>query len=171
MKTFLKSILTILVFISTLHPAQDGLIPIHRYFSKEDKDHFYTKKTDVKKKWKSQGIEFYAYANPVEGTVPIYRYYDKEDKDHFYTKKADVKKKWKSQGIEFYAYANPVEGTVPIYRYYDKDDKDHYYTKKADVAKKWKSQGIEFYAYTSLEAYELFLMKQEERRLKEEEAA
>ena len=104
MKTFLKSILTILVFISTLLPAQDGLIPIHRYFSKEDKDHFYTKKTDVKKKWKSQGIEFYAYANPVEGTVPIYRYYDKDDKDHFYTKKADVKKKWKSQGVEFYAF-------------------------------------------------------------------
>ena len=61
MKTFLKSILTILVFTLTLLPAQDGLIPIHRYFSKADKDHFYTKKADVAKKWKSQGVEFYAF--------------------------------------------------------------------------------------------------------------
>jgi len=50
------------------------LIPIHRYFSKADKDHFYTKKADVAKKWKSQGVEFYAYPEQAEGTIPLYRF-------------------------------------------------------------------------------------------------
>ena len=62
----------------------DRLVPIYRYYHKDNKDHFYTKNANPKsKKWTHQGIEFYAYTEKVHGTVPIYRYYHKDNKDHF----------------------------------------------------------------------------------------
>ena len=61
MKFSFKSILTILVFTLSLLPAQEDLVPIYRFYSEKNKDHFYTKNASPKGTWKSQGIEFYAY--------------------------------------------------------------------------------------------------------------
>tara|TARA_B110000438_G_scaffold271381_1_gene289216 strand:+ start:181 stop:1653 length:1473 start_codon:yes stop_codon:yes gene_type:complete len=122
-----------------------GLIPIHRFYHKANKDHFYTKNPNPKGKWTNQGIEFYAYPEKVSGTVPIYRFYHKANKDHFYKKNPKPKGKWKAQGIEFYAYPNEKDGFVPIYRFYHKENKDHFYTKNPKPKGKWKAQGIEFY--------------------------
>ena len=127
--------------------ADNELVPIYRYYSQKDRDHYYAKKTDVAKKWTREGIEFYAFPDQVEGTVPINRYYSKKDKDHFYAKKTDVASKWTRQGVEFYAFPDPVEGSIPIYRFYDKKNKDHFYTKDPNPKGNWTPQGIEFYAY------------------------
>ena len=37
------------------------LVPIYRFYHKENKDHFYTKNSNPKGDWKTQGIEFYAF--------------------------------------------------------------------------------------------------------------
>ena len=84
--------------------ALDELVPVYRFYHKNNKDHFYTKNSNPKGDWKHQGIEFYAYPSQNEGTVPIYRFYHKNNKDHFYTKNSNPKGDWKHQGIEFYAY-------------------------------------------------------------------
>ena len=142
----MKYLVSILMVISSLF-ADNELVPIYRYYSQKDRDHYYAKKTDVAKKWTREGIEFYAFPDQVEGTVPINRYYSKKDKDHFYAKKTDVASKWTRQGVEFYAFPDPVEGTIPIHRFYDKKNKDHFYTKDPNPKGNWTPQGIEFYAY------------------------
>ena len=130
----------------------EKLIPIYRFYHKENKDHFYTKNPNPKGKWKSQGIGFYAYKEQAPGTEPIYRYYSKPNKNHFYTRNSNPKNpksgKWKHQGIEWYAYLEPVIGTVPIHRFYRSDHKDHFYTKNRKQKKVWKWKRAEFYAIT-----------------------
>ena len=41
--------------------ALDELVPVYRFYHKNNKDHFYTKNSNPKGDWKHQGIEFYAY--------------------------------------------------------------------------------------------------------------
>ena len=40
--------------------TKSNIVPIYRFYHKENKDHFYTKNKSPKGKWKAQGIEFYA---------------------------------------------------------------------------------------------------------------
>ena len=65
----------------------EELVPVYRYYKKDNKKHRYSTSEEIMGKWKLERIEFYAYANPMEETVPIYRYYDKEGRDHLYTAK------------------------------------------------------------------------------------
>ena len=127
--------------------TKSNIVPIYRFYHKENKDHFYTKNKSPKGKWKAQGIEFYANKYFIEGTVPIYRFYHEKNKDHFYTKNSLPKGKWTQQGPEFYAYKDSIKGTVPIYRFYHEKNKDHFYTKNKSPKGSWKTQGAEFYAY------------------------
>ena len=127
--------------------TKSNIVPIYRFYHKENKDHFYTKNKSPKGKWKAQGIEFYGFKYFIEGTVPIYRFYHKKNKDHFYTKNKSPKGKWTPQGPEFYAYKDSIKGTVPIYRFYHEKNKDHFYTKNKSPNGNWKTQGPEFYAY------------------------
>ena len=75
MKLLLNTLIIVLALTNILS-AQEGLVPIYRYYHKKHKDHFYTKESSVKSTYTPQGIEFYAYPDQKEGTVPIYRYYN-----------------------------------------------------------------------------------------------
>ena len=49
---------------TSITKAIESAVPIYRFYHKKNKDHFYTKNSDPKGKWKKQGIEFYAYPSP-----------------------------------------------------------------------------------------------------------
>jgi len=83
--------------IFTHHHA--GLVPVHRYYNKSCKDHFYTTDggemgtTEIGKigyhDYEYEGVVGYCSPSEFFGSVPVFRYYNAATKDHFYTTNAD----------------------------------------------------------------------------------
>ncbi|MDM8543794.1 hypothetical protein QUF90_22185 [Desulfococcaceae bacterium HSG9] len=102
--------------------AQEGLLPVYRFYSELLKSHFFT--TDANEKdtliatftddvWRYEGIAWYVHTNFQEGTLPVYRFYSDTLKSHFYTRDENEKNViiatfpvdiWRYEGIAYYAY-------------------------------------------------------------------
>ncbi len=102
--------------------AQEGLLPVYRFYSAFLKSHFFT--TDANEKdtiiatfpvdvWRYEGIAWYVHTTYHEGTLPVYRFYSDALKSHFYTRDENEKNViiatfpvdiWNYEGIAYYAY-------------------------------------------------------------------
>lgn len=151
-----------------------GLGPVYRFWSPQQRRHFYTISGQERDKlvkqyfdtWTYEGIAFYAfYENSRTGLSPVYRFWSRKTSSHVWTTSETERDKliaagdavWAYEGVVFYAYAPsaaPV-GTTPVYRLWsnslarhfytmDEDEKDELLTESPNV---WVLEGIAFYAY------------------------
>lgn len=154
---------------------EEGLVPLHRYYSPSNKDTLYTiDESEIglgvigskqKNGYVYNGIEAYVYKEQRNNTIPLYRYYCPIRKNSFYTTDPDelgigvvgkfVKLGYKYKGIEAYVYSTKTDKTVPLYRYYNSNIKNHFYTidpnelgigELGDIVK-------HNYQYTGIQAY------------------
>ncbi len=93
--------------------AAAGRVPVYRYFSNFNGDHFYTANAAELGGggggYVLEGIAFYVYPSAVAGSVPVYRYFNAALGDHFYTKNPNefvntALTGYVLEGIAFYAY-------------------------------------------------------------------
>jgi len=129
--------------------SDTALVPVHMFYHKSDKDHFYSTDRKRKKVWKHKGVAFQAFSDSTLGTVPIYEFYHKGDKNHFYSTDRKRKKVWKYKSVAFWAFPDSVVGSIPVYQFYHKGDKDHFYSTDRKRKKVWKYEGVAFWAKES----------------------
>ncbi len=104
------------------HP---NLAPVHRFWSAQLADHFYTIDEAEKNKlmsqsagvWTYEGIAFYAWPDGRQppGTCPVYRFWSSVTTSHFYTADESEKARllqdpshlWTYEGIAWHAYSLP----------------------------------------------------------------
>lgn len=128
---------------------QDIPVNIYGFYSRKDRDHYYSKANQIPNNYDPEGIPFKAFSYPALNTVPIYMYYSEKDKDHYYSQSNQIPKNYKAEGIEFYAYPNQqlsLNGAVSVYMFYSKGDKDHYYSQSSETPRNFAFEKIEFYA-------------------------
>jgi hypothetical protein len=94
------------------------LVPVYRYWSKRDGDHFYT--TDANEKgagYVAEGISGYVFKTQVAGTKAIYRSYKADITSHYYSTVDDATNYgYANEGILGYAFADEVAGSLPWFR-------------------------------------------------------
>ena len=164
--------------------GSDEPLPIHRFYSKAYKGHFFTISEEEKEdliahnpNWKYEGVAYQAYTNEAAGTTALFRFYSKGYRGHFFTIDADeaeaVKRNrnWKYEGIAYYVYPEEVEGSVPVFRFWSKRYRHHFYTtneeEKEDLRAhnpNWKYEGIAFYALPAEETGREAIRSASERR-------
>ena len=147
-----------------------ALFPVHRFYSKNYKGHFYTIDEAEKNSliatnpnWKYEGIAYYAYTEQTSGTVPLYRFYSKAYRGHFFTiDEAEMQTvrntnpNWKYEGVAYYVRPTTATGASPIYRFWSKGYRHHFYTMDyeemvtlRDTNPNWKYETVAFYAWSS----------------------
>ena len=146
--------------------GSDEPLPVHRFYSKGYKGHFFTidekekqNLIDTNPNWRYEGTAYQAFTNEASGTTALYRFYSKGYRGHFFTIDADeaetvkTNPNWKYEGIAYYVYPDEVEGSVPVFRFWSKGYRHHFYTtneeEKEDIRlhnPNWKYEGIAFYA-------------------------
>jgi sugar lactone lactonase YvrE len=71
-----------------------GLRPVYRFWSKQNKAHFYTASRAERDKlidtytdfqWKYEGVAYYVYEDSFSASAPVYRFYSKQNRAHFFT--------------------------------------------------------------------------------------
>ena len=142
-----------------------------RFYSKTNKDHFYTMYDSEKESLINSGSS-YKYEGPgwlvltekTSDSVTVYRFYNEKDKDHFYTisvaERDQLIEKYKAgksnYKYEYVGWYTPKKSGVPLYRFYNAVDKDHFYTtsaaEKADLEAKYKA-GKTNYKYEGIAWY------------------
>ncbi len=114
-----------------------GTIPLHRYYSVAEKNHFYT--TNVKKYgkrkngYKYERIQCYVFPTKQGQTVPLFCFYSAKNGDHYYTiskyRAMELEKDYLFKGIVGYVYPFKAEAfVVPLYCYWSEKRKDHFYS-------------------------------------------
>ncbi len=120
--------------VSAYASPQPGTVPLYRYRSSSNPDHFFTTNFDElgngNDDYIAEGIQCYVFASPQPGTVPLYRY--RGGPDHFYTtdfnELGNGREGYISEGIQCYVFASQQPGTVPLYRYRNNQYQGHFYT-------------------------------------------
>ena len=142
-----------------------------RFYSKTNKDHFYTMYDSEKESlissgssYKYEGPGWMVLTEPTTDSVTVYRFYNEKDKDHFYTisvaERDQLIAKYKAgksnYKYEYVGWYTPKKSGVPLYRFYNAVDKDHFYTtstaEKADLEAKYKA-GKTNYKYEGIAWY------------------
>ncbi len=113
-------------------PTDDGLAPVHRFWSASSGAHFYTLDEAEKDKlidsyagiWTYEGIAFYAYAPGRQpgGTMPVHRFWSGALRTHFYTTSDTERFKlvsgyagaWDYESPAWYAYPAQTATAVAI---------------------------------------------------------
>jgi hypothetical protein len=111
-----------IAFYAYARAAEPNLLPVYRFWSSKDGDHFYTINETERAKllqqnppgWISEGTAFYAYpaGHQPAGTKPVYRFWSGKGGGHFYTMSEAERNQllnqkplqWIPEGIAWYAY-------------------------------------------------------------------
>ena len=146
-------------------------LPIHRFYSKAYKGHFFTISEEEKDdliahnpNWRYEGTAYKAYTNEATGTTALFRFYSKGYRGHFFMIDEDemwtlreTNPNWKYEGIAYYVYPNrradPSRTATAIYRFWSKGYRHHFFTIDEDemwtlreTNPNWKNEGVAFYA-------------------------
>jgi hypothetical protein len=122
--------------LGNLGMETDTPAPLHRYWSAQIPDHFYT--TNFAElgagtaAYVYEGVACRVHQQNIAGTVPLYRYWNSQIGDHFFTTDyAEIgagKYGWVFEGPACYVHSQPVAGTIPLYRYWNSNGRDHFFT-------------------------------------------
>lgn len=127
-------------------PTPIPIIPIYRFWSFGDSDHFYSRFSTTPTNYVLEGVGFNAYAPPCPtGTIPIYRSYHGGIKDHLYSTSSTEGPNagYTNEGTEFCAFSSSVSGSIPVYRLWNLSASDHFYTTSASEANNASGYTIE----------------------------
>jgi uncharacterized repeat protein (TIGR01451 family) len=127
-----------------------GKSPIYRFWSANNRSHFYTMSESEKynltvtyseDEWKFERIAWFAYSaeDAPSEAKPVYRFWSSKNRVHFYTMSESEKDNiiatypedvWKYERIACYAYApgEQPEGAKPVYRFWSPKNRGHFYT-------------------------------------------
>lgn len=125
-------------------PTPIPTIPIYRYWSQSDTDHFYTRSSASVTNYVYEGIAFYAYNPPCPtGTIPIYRSYSGAIRDHLYSTSASEGPNagYSDEGVEFCALASSGTGRTPVVRMYSPSLTDHFYSTDSNPPSGYNIEG------------------------------
>jgi hypothetical protein len=139
-------------------------VPLYRYWSLENGDHYYTLEKFTSREYKYTGIAGYVFAKASKDNVPLYRYYSRDTGDHLYTlRRQDDKRKalgFAYEGIQCYVFDSAKDNLLPqdlrsspgvlanFYRYYNSETRHHFYTTSTRelegdmLAHGWNSEGV-----------------------------
>jgi hypothetical protein len=122
--------------LGALGMETDTPVPLHRYWSAQIPDHFYT--TNFAElgagtaAYVYEGVACRVHQQNIAGTVPLYRYWNSQLGDHFFTTDYSEigagKYGWVFEGPACYVHVQPIAGTIPLYRYWNSNGRDHYFT-------------------------------------------
>ncbi len=122
-------------FYAYYNPTEEGLAPVHRFWSSTLQAHFWTINEQEKDallkgeagSWEYEGVVFYAYPSSQHplGASPVYRFWSDGLGQHFYTideiEKAFVLKAyprvWTYESIAWYAFTEPYESKQTAYTF------------------------------------------------------
>ncbi len=147
--------------------------PIYRFWSDEQKAHFYTmnksekefmERTYPQNVWRYEGVGYQSFDKEAFFNTPIYRFWSDTNRKHFYTmSKAErdmiingayPEAKWKYEGIAWYAEKSKKSNNKPVYRFYSQNKKAHFFTiskaekertEKIYPEEEWRYEGIAWY--------------------------
>jgi hypothetical protein len=80
-----------------------GTVPIYRYYSGGDQNHFYTKSSSTPSGYISEGIIGYAWPSSGSSRIAVYRFYNPTLTDHRYTTSGSAPGGYNPEGIEWYS--------------------------------------------------------------------
>jgi len=142
-------------------------VELYRYYSIENKNHFYTtsrEEGDARPSYHYERIACYVHRVTEYMLAPLYRYYNSANVDHFYTVDFDElgsgRLGYQYEGIECFIYPSQSRSDwfseqKPLYRYWG--NTDHFYTTNRDEIGRtingevgnygYKSEGIAGYCY------------------------
>jgi hypothetical protein len=134
-------------------------IELHRFYSQENKSHFYTTSEGEKQatlgndEWRYEGIAY--QVNNENDNIPVYRFYSSVFRSHFFTTSVTERdhliandSNWKYEGK---AFSVSTEGE-PVYRFYSRSYNSHFFTTSSGEKSRimnedenWQYEGIAWY--------------------------
>jgi hypothetical protein len=163
-KTALNSI------INSTIPNETCLNPVYRFYSQNNKAHFFTTSANEKDRiiatyptteWRYEGVAYYVPTTS-SGNRPVYRFYSQNNKAHFFTINKGEKDRiiatyptteWRYEGVAYYV-PTTSSGNRPVYRFYSQNNKAHFFTTSANEKDRiiatyptteWRYEGIAYY--------------------------
>ena len=144
--------------IQATTPSTARFVPLHRAYSSNDSDHFYT--TDPAQAtpaylqargYTYEKIEAYISDRSFQGGVSLYRLYHSSGKSHYYTTNETEKDNAISQGFTYegvvgYVYPNPAPDMIPMYHLYSASANDHFYT----ISKFERDNAVKNFGYADM---------------------
>lgn len=140
------------VHLELRRPDTTDLTPIYRFWSPENRSHFYTASlaerdhiiaTYSESQWTYEGEAYTAFSELTPDRVPLYRFWSPTFRGHFFTTNPDEKdfvienyppEIWTYENIAYYVY--PEESTAPftmtVARFWSDQNRHHFYTANAD---------------------------------------
>lgn len=144
--------------------------PVYRFYSQNNKSHFFTISTTEKDRiiatypeteWRYEGVAYYVPETST-GNKPVYRFYSPSNKSHFFTASSTEKNRiiatypeteWRYEGIAYYVPTTST-GNRPVYRFYSPSNKSHFFTVSGSEKNRiistypeteWRYEGISYY--------------------------